>query len=52
MFMLCTFLVFYFCAASHGVIKNDDIVQDVWESVVMHMHTSMPLINGHVNNAV
>ena len=24
MFMLCTFLVFYFCAASHGVIKNDD----------------------------
>jgi len=24
MFMLCTFLVFYFCAASHGVIKNDN----------------------------
>ena len=23
MLMLCTFLVFYFCAASHGVIKND-----------------------------
>ena len=21
--MLCTFLVFYFCAASHGLIKND-----------------------------
>ena len=21
--MLCTFLIFYFCAASHGVIKND-----------------------------
>jgi len=23
MFLLCIFLVFYFCAASHGVIKND-----------------------------
>jgi len=27
MFMLCTFLVFYFCAASHGVIENDNMVQ-------------------------
>ena len=36
-FMLCTFLVFYFCAASHGVIKNDDIPlqqPNIWEKML------------------
>ena len=31
--MLCTFLVFYFCAASHDVIKNDNAIVESGHSV-------------------